>query len=55
MEITVFDVYKMEIIIHWCKIDKNICADLLELVKQSTVVKNEAPDARVCVHVCAHA
>ena len=37
------DVWKMELIIHACHIDKSICTDLLELIKQYICAKNEAP------------
>ena len=31
--------WKMEVVIHWCKIDGNMCADLLEFIEQEIAVK----------------
>ena len=38
------EAWKMKLVINLCEIDENTYAELLELVKQSIVVLNEAPD-----------
>ena len=40
-----FDVWEMKIIIHECRIDKNMCADLLKIIKPWLVVQNVVPDS----------
>ena len=42
--IAFFDVWEMESITHQCKIDKNICTDLLEWMVLENVIKHETTD-----------
>lgn len=44
MRVQAFDVWKMENIIHYCNIYKKICTDVLEIMVEQIVIKNQAPD-----------